>query len=270
MMRTLRMQAAIVVLLLGRAAKAWAIDDDLTDVSSEVAREVQCGRDGDVSDPAKLARLNDVVADRYFLWARGGLAGSMGGVADSIGFGVGAFAEGTLGLLHPLTLNAGIRWLPTAGQFTMFDATAGLSLRSYGTEWIKSGASVVGHSVQAWNSNCQVRRTDWTLLAGGKLIHIQDIPHTSAPGIFALQVGIQRVQARNARSPIAQWTLAGLYDPQNAGFGAQFSLGAQGIILAIPGPKWFYTGVATGVLFSKNYSNMPWWFTLDLGIGIPI
>ena len=167
-------------------------------------------------------------------------------------------------------IRAIFRWLPTAGQFTAFDATAGFSLRQYGTEWIKAGGAVVGNTVQTWNSNCQVRRTDWTFLGGGKLIHIADVPHPSAPGLFALQAGIQHLQARNARSPISQWTLAGLYDPANGGFGAQFSLGAQGLIIAIAGPKWFYTGVATGVLFSKNYANTPWWFTLDLGVGLSI
>jgi hypothetical protein len=256
--------------LLLPAHAAWADDDDLRDVPYEVAAEVRCGRDGDANDPVKRAKLNEKVPDHYALWVRGGLSGSIGASTDTVGFGIGAAAEGTLGWLHPLTLNAGVRWLPTAGQFTMFDATAGFSFRSYGTEWIKAGGAVVGNSVQTWNSNCQVRRTDWTLLAGGKLIHINDVPHASAPGIFALQAGIQHLQARDARSPISQWTLAALYDPQNAAFGAQFSLGAQGIIIAMPGPDWFYTGVTTGLLVSSNYTTMPWWFTLDLGVGFPL
>lgn len=258
-------------------------DDDLKGLPSVVRNEILCERDGDLKVDGNRERLVERVPDRYVAWLRGGVNGAMASGADGSGLGLGVQLEGSLGLFDPLYVGAGLRWL-SATQFHA-DAVVGLNFRVYGTRWIKAGASVSSGVVHAWGSNCQVRRTDYALVAGGKYIwrgadagpylSVIDAVESGQPvvgnaHVTALQLGIQQVERRSARSPMGGWSITALYDPVNGGYGAQGSYQGQGVILVFPGPKAAYTGFTAGALFAGNYSTMPYWLTIDLGVAFEI
>lgn len=257
-------------------------DDDLRGLPPDVRAELLCEREGDKSVLENLERMKERVPDHYIAWLRAGLSGTLGAGSDSSGVGLGAHVDGSLGLLHPLYLGANVRWM-SATQVQL-DALVGFNFRSYGNKWIKAGASVTGRVAYSWSSNCQVRRTDYAVVAGGKYL-LQEaargpqltITESDAAGripgarhITALQLGVQQVERRTANSPGGGWSFSLLYDPLNEGYGAQGGFQGQGIILFFPGPKMAYTGVSAGAMFSRNYDSLPFWLTLDLGVAFEL
>lgn len=254
-------------------------DADLVDMPRDVRAEVKCKRDGDLSVPANRAKANAEVADHYLAWIRGGVSTGMGTYADTVGGSIGLTADASIGMFHPLFLGGNIRYLPKLGTSQSFnlDAVAGLTLRSYGNEWIKAGSSNNGSGmVYTWSGNCQVRRNDFILIGGLKYMYIGGAPEEGANGkrattnVTAVQVGIQSQGGSNSKLPTTGWSLAALYDPVHGGKGLQGSFSAQGMIIAIPAHKNTWTGMSGGVLFAASYPTTPFWFTVDLGVAFEL
>lgn len=258
------MSALRVVVLLALAVllPSGVLASELGALSPEAA----CTERGRPADAAAESALHAELSPTYKAWLRGGVSGGLAFAGSDVVLGAGVAAEGTVGLLQPLHLHGAARWLPGEGLASL-DALAGLTLRSYGTEYIRAGASAVGGTVVTWRGNCQVRRSDWSLVAGTKFYRAPGVPAKGSPGIFALQAGLHRVLGSTSKLPMTNWSLTGLYDPIGGGYGGQFTLGAQGLLIAFPGPDWFWTGVTVGGLVGPNYANNSFWFTFDLGLG---
>lgn len=282
-MRALSFVCVFSVLTGPAFAQPLDRDADIRGLPPEVRGEILCERNGDLSVPENRENLLAEVPDRYVAWLRAGMSGGLGSGADKTGLGMGAQVEASVGLLNPFYLGGGFRWL-SATQIHV-DAVAGFNFRTYGTKWIKAGVSTSGSVVHAWSSNCQVRRTDYAIVAGGKyLLRTAEVgpylpiiegpepgqPLVGTAHMTALQLGIQHVERRSARSPLGGWSLSLLYDPINVGYGAQGSYQAQGLLLFFPGPKAVYTGFSGGLLYSQNYGRIPFWFTIDLGAAFEI
>lgn len=278
----MRRLALLLILAASTTASAedWKAkrDADLQGMPRDARAEVICRRDGDFSVAENLAAAKEKVPGRYNAWLRGGATVSTGTVADTVGFGYGAVAEASVGLLHPFYLGGGVRWMPSMGPSSsvQLDAVAGIALRSFGTKWIKAGANAVGGAVLSWSGNCQVRRTDYVLVGGGKYLRLAGAPEQAGLGtvettqVMAAQVGIQQIQRRNARSRQGGWNLSALYDPFNQGWGMQAGFSGQGLLVFIPGPDFVYTGMSAGILLSPNYATTPIWATLDLGVAFEL
>lgn len=271
----------LLVALVGASAlPAWAQtpdrDADLKGMPAAVASEIRCKRDGDMKVPENRESALAKVPDSYVAWLRGGVHGAMAS-AGGLDLGWGAQVEGSIGLLNPLYLGGGLRWTSlsllkddSVSQFQA-DAVVGFTFRSYGRTWIKAGSSTSGAIVHTWSGNCQVRRTDYSLIGGVKYFYLgaprpeSGSTVTGSSHVTALQIGVQQVQRRSARSPQGGWSLAALYDPISAGYGLQGSFTGQGILLFFPGPRFIYTGITAGAMLSKNYASTPFWMTIDLG-----
>lgn len=195
-----------------------------------------------------------------------GLDGAFGDAEldTSFGYGYTLGARADVSLLDPLWLAGRVRMSSAPGKsVVMVDALGGLNFRTYGNRWVKAGSSTVTTGNTAitsrWSSHCQLRRSDFQLLGGVKLIATTGAGELEDPNdVTAFQVGIQKMfKVRNA----SQWSLAVLYDPFDTSYGAQFAMGLTGLYGL---PSWLWVENSAGFLYGEN--QKAFWYALDLGV----
>jgi len=191
----------------------------------------------------------------------GGLEGAFSDDPDtSLGYSWTAAARAEVMLLSPLWLSGRVRYFPGNGHHLQLDAMAGLNLRSYEKLWISAGSSVTTSGsttiVSAWNSHCQLRRSDFQFLGGAKILTTAGA-NKDVKDAMAIQAGVQSMfKNRN----VGIWSLTGLYEPFDSAYGGQFTMGVGG---AYGTPSWLLMDMTTG-FFLGGLSAF--WFTIDFGV----
>ncbi len=178
-----------------------------------------------------------------------------GGLGADLGFGWRAGAHAEIGLLSPLWLSGSAYYVSVSGKSQFHaDVLTGISFVSWGTRWVEAGAVASGGVVAAWNSHCQMRRNEFALMVGGKVI-------AASQSLTALQAGIG--EAFDRHRGYTRWALTGLYDPVHSSYGGQLQIGASGGLLPYP----VYFGTTEGGVLGDHKA---WWVTLDVGAVIEL
>lgn len=191
------------------------------------------------------------LSERYAVRLVPTVGGALGyGLAD-LGWRVGSRVD--VGVVQPLLLSGSAYFVSTgSGKALQLDVLTGFNFVSYGTRWVGAGAAAAGSSVIAWNSHCQLRRSEFALAVGAKTL----LKGPDDKPMFLLQAGLQSSFRHDEN--FTTWSITGLATPNFKSYGGQLVLGFSGGF--IPSPVYFGTTMGGVVGEHKGL-----WGTLDLG-----
>jgi hypothetical protein len=214
------------------------------------ASETECDDWGKNPPPLMLPTLESEVSRRYVarLIPVVGLAAG-GGLGSDPGFGFRVGARADIGLLSPIWLSGAAYYMSAPESSLHVDLLTGISLVRWGTRWVDAGVAQMGGSAVAWNSHCQLRRNELSLLAGAKLV-------LASRNVTALQAGFG--ESFRTNSGFSTWGLTGLYDPAHPSYGGQVQIGFGGGFLPYP----VYLGTVMGGMTGERKL---WWGSIDVG-----
>jgi hypothetical protein len=191
------------------------------------------------------------LSERYAVRLVPTVGGMLGYGLSDLGFRVGSRVD--VGVVQPLLLSGSAYFVSTgSGKGLQLDVLTGFNFVSYGTRWVGAGAAAAGSSVIAWNSHCQLRRSEFALAVGAKTL----LKGPDDKSMLLLQAGFQSSFRRD--DAFTTWSLTGLATPNFKSYGGQLVLGVSGGF--IPSPVYFGTTMGGVVGEHKGL-----WGTLDLG-----
>ncbi|MBA2664149.1 MAG: hypothetical protein H0U74_17795 [Bradymonadaceae bacterium] len=261
--RTAAFAALPLALMLAVASPAFA-QTEATAKESCLASNIAVKDDLEMAarwnERVKSRPIAQIAVHAGFLMG-GGLNGSFSSDPDSgLGYGWSLAARTEVMLLNPLWISGRARYFGGNGHSIHLDAMAGLNLRDYEQRWIKAGQSstTTGSTTisSSWNSHCQLRRSDFQLLGGTKIIATGGEAVGDSENVLALQAGVQSMY-NNGK--IGSWALTGLFEPFSTAYGGQLTMGVGGIYGS---PNWLYTDFIFGFLLGGQSA---FWMTIDFG-----